>query len=531
MVQIAAYAIPTMVLLISLAMVCMAQHHKKVTKEKNKHVLQTLSGLREAIAQNFQYLQILSIVSLFKVRWPPLLSEIWATIRSITTDLITIPSLGCILPHPSSFNEMLARYLIPVVVAVMTLISWLLVRLVHKGLRVCPCRRAQTLRAQLKVRGIQILELLVLTGCLFYSLIVRNGFIVFTCSTGPNGVSSVVIYPHIDCPSTGADLSDWLQLLPFALTYNLIFSVGFTLLVFYAARQVAAHLVRTDFTDSGPWHFVATEFRDTYTWWLFFKMTKDLLINILAAVFTNLGSIQLLSTAVLSTIYGYLCAQHHPYRDTMNNVLEVWCALSVAAICFFASGMGFAYDAEDDYAETALESAGLGEDGTLRAQILLSFQLISFVGGFGITFLQLVAELPGAQRWLPKSVRRREPEDIDAAKEQLQVAFKAADFSKYDAVAVIRNFALLQESRALLHATEWHMQRTGSLARLMPGRHFMAQLIKKESNLSRQLDEDSDDGELSGPQNQGVALSDDEAMPTPEQAGNNESCEYETVRF
>ncbi|CAE7030361.1 unnamed protein product [Symbiodinium sp. KB8] len=407
-----AILIPVAVLLIALGMVCLARRHQQVADEQNKHVLQTLSGLREAIAQNFQYLQILSIVSLFKVRWPPLLSEIWAFVRGITAELITIPSLGCVLPHPSSFNEMLARYLIPVLLAAMTLLSWLSVRLVRKGLRACG--GPKSLVASLDVRGIQMLELLVLTGCLFYSLIVRNGFIVFTCSTGPNGISSVVIYPHIDCPSSGADLSDWMQLLPFALTYNLVFSLGFTFLVFHAARKVAEHLVRTNFQDRGPWHFVATEFRDTYIWWLFLKMMKDLQINILAAVFTNLGSIQLLTTALVSTLYGYLCAHHHPFRDPMNNLLEVWCSLSIAGICFFASGMGFAYDAEDDYAETALETQELGEDGTLRAQILLGFQLISFAGGFGILFLQLFGVAPGVAKRIPQSLRlRKEHKKID----------------------------------------------------------------------------------------------------------------------
>lgn len=338
----------------------------------------------------------------------------------------------------------------------------------------------------------QMLELLVLTGCLFYSLIVRNGFIVFTCSTGPNGISSVVIYPHIDCPSSGADLSDWMQLLPFALTYNLVFSLGFTFLVFHAARKVAEHLVRTNFQDRGPWHFVATEFRDTYIWWLFLKMMKDLQINILAAVFTNLGSIQLLTTALVSTLYGYLCAHHHPFRDPMNNLLEVWCSLSIAGICFFASGMGFAYDAEDDYAETALETQELGEDGTLRAQILLGFQLISFAGGFGILFLQLFGVAPGVAKRIPQSLRPRDRGSLELAANELGHAFKAADFSKLDDVAVTRNLALLQESRALLQSTKWQMQRTGSFTRFMPGRHYMARLISKEKSMSMQL---SDDGE------------------------------------
>ncbi|CAE7377272.1 unnamed protein product [Symbiodinium sp. CCMP2592] len=488
--QFMAILIPIAVLLIALGMVWLARRHQQVADEQNKHVLQTLSGLREALAQNFQYLQILSIVSLFKVRWPPLLSEIWAFVRGITAELITIPSLGCVLPHPSSFNEMLVRYLIPVLLAAMTLLSWLLVRLARKGLRACGGPKA--IVASLDVRGIQMLELLVLTGCLFYSLIVRNGFIVFTCSTGPNGISSVVIYPHIDCPSSGADLSDWMQLLPFALVYNLVFSLGFTFLVFHAARKVAEHLVKSNFHDRGPWHFVATEFRDTYIWWLFLKMMKDLQINILAAVFTNLGSIQLLSTAVVSTLYGYLCAHHHPFRDPMNNLLEVWCSLSVAGICFFASGMGFAYDAEDDYAETALETQELGEDGSLRAQILLGFQLISFAGGFGILFLQLFGVAPGVARWIPQSMRPRDSDGLELAAEQLGLAFKAADFSKFDDVAVARNFALLQESRALLQSTKWHIRRSGSFTRLMPGRHYMARLISKEKSMSMQLEDDGE---------------------------------------
>eukprot|EP00439_Symbiodinium_sp_Y106_P075260 s873_g14.t2 len=239
-----------------------------------------LSAWKTSLAQNFQYLQLLSIVSLFEVRWPTVLAEIWRLIRSITMDLVTLPSLGCLMEVPSAFGEMLVRFLVPVVLASLTFVAWGLLLLLRKSLRFAPGKFAESLQELITVSGAQVLELLMLVGTLFFSVLVRNGFILFTCARGPNQVSTVVIYPHIDCPSIFAlgDLELWFELMPYALAYNVVFSFGLIFGVWYSARKTVQFLVQNDFAERGSWAFLSWEFRDTYTWWLLVKMSRDLLL-------------------------------------------------------------------------------------------------------------------------------------------------------------------------------------------------------------------------------------------------------------
>lgn len=446
-----------------------------------------LSAWRTSLAQNFQYLQLLSIVSLFEVRWPTVLAEIWRWIRAITMDLVTLPSLGCLMPVPSAFGEMMVRFLVPVVLAGLTFVAWGLLLLLRKSLRCAPGKFAKSLQEYITVSGAQVLELLMLVGTLFFSVLVRNGFILFTCARGPNQVSTVVIYPHIDCPSTNAlgDLQLWFELMPYALAYNVVFGFGLIFGVWYAARKTAQFLVQNDFAERGSWAFLSWEFRDTYTWWLLVKMSRDLLINVLAAAFTNLGSVQLLSTAVVSMVYAYWCEHSHPFKDPLNNFLESWCSISVAVICFFAAGMGFAFDSDNDYSRAYLEEGGPVTDATYRDQILLVFQMVSFGGAVFILVVQLLLLMfPGLRKRAPRRFRRSTKEELEESVSQLRGAFEAADVKQLDDIEVTRNLRILHESPATLGTEEdlsTTIRRGRSGISVMPGRRYMAKVSKQNS--------------------------------------------------
>lgn len=446
-----------------------------------------LSAWKTSLAQNFQYLQLLSIVSLFEVRWPTVLAEIWRLIRSITMDLVTLPSLGCLMEVPSAFGEMLVRFLVPVVLASLTFVAWGLLLLLRKSLRFAPGKFAESLQELITVSGAQVLELLMLVGTLFFSVLVRNGFILFTCARGPNQVSTVVIYPHIDCPSIFAlgDLELWFELMPYALAYNVVFSFGLIFGVWYSARKTVQFLVQNDFAERGSWAFLSWEFRDTYTWWLLVKMSRDLLINVLAAAFTNMGSVQLLSTAVVSMVYAYWCEHSHPFKDPLNNMLESWCSISLGVICFFAAGMGFAFDSDNDYSRAYLEEGGPETDTTYRDQILLFFQLVSFGGAVLILVVQLLLLIfPGLRHRAPRRFRRSTKEELEESVNQLRVAFEAADVKQFDDIEVTRNLKILHESPATLgtdsHSTS-EIQRGRSGISVMPGRRYMAKVSKQNS--------------------------------------------------
>jgi len=205
----------------------------------------------------------------------------------------------------------------------------------------------------------------------------------------------------------------------------------------------------------------------------------------LAAAFTNMGSVQLLSTAVVSMVYAYWCEHSHPFKDPLNNMLESWCSISLGVICFFAAGMGFAFDSDNDYSRAYLEEGGPETDTTYRDQILLFFQLVSFGGAVLILVVQLLLLIfPGLRHRAPRRFRRSTKEELEESVNQLRVAFEAADVKQFDDIEVTRNLKILHESPATLgtdsHSTS-EIQRGRSGISVMPGRRYMAKVSKQNS--------------------------------------------------
>ncbi|CAE7883948.1 unnamed protein product, partial [Symbiodinium necroappetens] len=243
--------------------------------------------------QNFRCMQLISVVSFFGVYWPTILTSLWDAIRALTSDLVRIPSLGCMLPH-TPFAEMICTYAIPIVLILSALawplLNWLLRETLSK---VGPS--SANINGKWAVKMLDVLKMVVWVSALFFNTLIQKGFLVFTCVRSPNGVQTVVVYPQVECPSgTSAPSSEWLELLPFAIVYCAVVGFGLVGAVTHGARQMTRCMVASKMQDRGPWDFLATEYRDAYVWWLAVVLLKDLSVNIGAAVFTSIGSWQLL---------------------------------------------------------------------------------------------------------------------------------------------------------------------------------------------------------------------------------------------
>ncbi|CAJ1375756.1 unnamed protein product [Effrenium voratum] len=419
--------------------------------QKGKGLL-ALRSLRSSLSQSFQYLQLLSIVSFFEVRWPSLLEQLWNALRSLFVPLRL--STGCLLEEPSARSELMARLLLPFGVVVVALqLPWLS-RLLQKLL-------ARDI--QLAVR--EVLKMLVWLGCLFFSTLIHNGFLLFSCAKGPNDVSTVVIFPHLRCPP-GPD-KEWLELLPFAVAYNAFFGVGLTLAVMFAAKKSVFHLVQSNFQERGPWSFLAIDFRDTFMWWPSLKLAKDLAINIIAAICINFGSFQLLGTAFISGFYAYACLTRHPFQDCLNNGLEIWCSLSVMILCLFTAGMGLASDIREAAVEMMLEE----DVASFRWQGILAFQVFSLTGACSFMLLQVLLAVPGMDRRIPRFIRPYLPDELEEMRltlasmdPQLILNFDASDLNFLE--------QLLSASRATVgRSQQLKLARWRSVT---PGRQLMS---------------------------------------------------------
>jgi len=295
-----------------------------------------------ALSQNFRFMQLVNVVSFFDVYWPSLMSRLWEAIRFLTSELVQIPSLGCMLPH-TVFAELVCIYAIPYAVAVIAMMWPLLTWIVLKILTLVAEGWAQTFSRRMLINPFDMMQMLVWFYALFFNTLIQKGFILFTCARSPNGLSTVSLYPNVECPgpSTQPD-QKWLEILPFAVMYCATIGFGMVAAVFYGGLQVRKAIAQE--SDRGKWAFVAAGFRDADVCWPAIILLKDLLINISVALLSGFGSFQLLAAAAISGLYAHFCLTRHPFDNPVNNMLEVWCSFSVFGLCLLAAGLGFPFD-------------------------------------------------------------------------------------------------------------------------------------------------------------------------------------------
>ena len=281
-------------------------------------------------------------VSFFDVYWPSLMSRLWGAIRFLTSELVQIPSLGCMLPH-TAFAELVCIYAIPYAVALIAMMWPLVTWIVLKILTLVAGGWAQTFSRRMLIKPFDMMQMLVWFYALFFNTLIQKGFILFTCARSPNGLSTVSLYPNVECPGPSAQPDQkWLEILPFAVMYCATTGFGMAAAVFYGSLQVKKNIAQE--SDRGKWAFVATGFRDAHVCWPAIILLKDLLINISVAALSGFGSFQLLAAAAISGLYGHFCLTRHPFDNPVNNMLEVWCSFSVFGLCLLAAGLGFPFD-------------------------------------------------------------------------------------------------------------------------------------------------------------------------------------------
>merc|ERR1719221_1731406 len=78
------------------------------------------------------------------------------------------------------------------------------------------------------------------------------------------------------------------------------------------------------------------------SYWLVVTLLKDVSINLLAVVCAGYGATQLLLTAAVVLVFAFFTLTKRPFKDKSNIILETWTHLSVAVICIYSAGMGFA---------------------------------------------------------------------------------------------------------------------------------------------------------------------------------------------
>lgn len=165
----------------------------------------------------------------------------------------------------------------------------------------------------------------------------QNGFMLMMCRSNPNKLFTVIDYPHLECNKT-----EWNNLVPIMVIYLLLVAVLFVCLGAWTIKQQAIHLGATLLKSRGPWGLISQDFRATHLYWPLVLQIKDILLNVIAAVFGILGDgmLQLVFVGALNLTYGIVVITEQPTVVFSNTINEVWMAISIFSIVFMSAATG-----------------------------------------------------------------------------------------------------------------------------------------------------------------------------------------------
>lgn len=231
----------------------------------------------------------------------------------------------------------------------------------------------------------------------------QNGFLLMMCRSNPNGIFTVLQYPHLECQSPV-----WNSMLPVMLIYLLL--VGCLFLVFggWTVVQQAAHVGATGLKSRGPWGLISQDYRVTHLYWPLILQIKDIGLNLIAAVFGILGDgmLQLVFAGAMNLFYGVEAILEQPTVAFSNTVNEAWMSLSIFSIIFMSAATGL----QENPSSTTQTENYYNPDGTpnkeyaLRENMMFAVQICGLLGPALVVVVQLLMVRPATIRLLPRCV-------------------------------------------------------------------------------------------------------------------------------
>lgn len=357
---------------------------------------QTVKTLKTSAKQLIKFSQIMSIVSLFEVAWPveamPLLNATSVTGSAIRGSV----GVACLDDQQSVGLELGFLWAFPLLMVFLILPAGLLASVVGK---VCG---AKSLFPEASSQNMMRLAFLIV-GLLF-TCTVQGGLMLMTCRQSPNGDHVVASFPHMTCLS-----SAWLKLLPFAVAITVGVVLIFLAFNWYALRQLAFALGRSNGKSRGEWAFAFQEYRSCQSHWLLCVLARDLCCNLIPVLVPNDGATQVTLLSYLILFYVVSTFMAWPFLDQANNALEVWTMFIIFLTCNYAGAMGF------------VDSFGNGvpfEDGennsTYKSRVLwlVCIQSAGVAGAAAILFHQVLSSHSAVIRGMPRPFRPLSASDL-----------------------------------------------------------------------------------------------------------------------
>jgi len=380
-------------------------------------LLLTFRSLKISLKQVTKQTQVLTIVSTFRVQWPPLARSFYDIAAMMSLNVSSIFTGAACLEgqqRQSATLEMAFRWCAPVAVFVVTSLAIPLSRVVAAGAkRFLPQRLLARLPVEpgaIAMSPWDVVRVAVFTFVLYYASLLESAAMVLACTLSPNDQMAVAAFPHLDCAASD---SEFLSLALASAAFIVIALGGLFSVTAVAANRTLRAYATSNFQDLGWWGFLFDDYRLGKWQWALFMMLKDVALVTIGMTLVRAGVFQLLATASFASAYCLFVLVDKPFVDSSNTIMEVWNGLSLALICFYSAGMG--YESSPGLADVTELYADGTEGAAYRARALGMFlvQFMAIVGPVSIISWQLLGASSHWRRLLPPRLRPRTAEQDD----------------------------------------------------------------------------------------------------------------------
>lgn len=299
-----------------------------------------LKALKMSFRQWVKYFQTLSIISFFHIQWPPLPRDFFqsALINMFSFQQYNGPmAVGCLGDRQTLVLDMAFRwslaFWIPICACLASLFS-LLVALFFTKL---PSARLRQLGKMFGFGVMGTIKVSYVMTTFFFAALMQNGFMLMMCRSNPNDKFTVIEYPHLECTTPV-----WNGYLPVMILYLLFVGVLFLCFGAWTVIQQTNALGSSGLKSRGPWGLISQDFRSTHLYWPLILQTKDILLNVIAAVFGILGDgmLQLVFAGAMNLFYGVEAMLEQPTVSFSNTINETWMSMSIFSLIFMSAATG-----------------------------------------------------------------------------------------------------------------------------------------------------------------------------------------------
>jgi len=357
-----------------------------------------------SLGQLSKFLQVLGIISAFRVEWPEDVRAFFKRGADVSTGAGSSLGAACLAAEQTVALELGFRWSLLVAPALVIAVSVLTFYPAH------PCLKKLFGNARISLlRGLAVkmgpwegFRVFILCVNLGFPTFLNYALAIFTCVPSPNGLYSVAAFPHLKC-SSGE--SEWMMLAAVGSVFLSFVLVAFPCGVYQAWRVSVKRVLESNFQSKGWWRFFFQPYRPIAMHWILTMIARDVALNLVACLAASRGSVQLLLTAVICLVYACKAVHSLPYYTLSSTVLDVWYCFAIASMCVYAAAAGFQTEPGLGDVSEMLPGGKSDPEYQVRVASMVTLQWASLIGPLVIMPYQILMAFDQTRNLVPNFLR------------------------------------------------------------------------------------------------------------------------------